>query len=357
MNQKLNRFENNFDFIRLVAAMMVTFGHVFPLVGRYHEEMLARISGGYITGGSGVSVFFSISGYLICQSILYSKNYYSYLWKRLVRLIPGLWVVLFLLTFLVGPILTDLPLSEYFKNRDLFRFLKMAKMYPYYKDLLPGVFQHNPLTNINGSLWTIAYEFTMYLVLLVLSMGKLLEKRGVLVVLFVVGLGCYYAILQNTERFIFCENYLIPVLHLKLNALLEFGLFFWAGMLFYLYQEVIPLHIGLFALALFIWLGLGRFELIGPAEIKAVSLVCIPYIVFYLGFKKGILNNFGKYGDFSYGFYIYSFPVQQLIIAYYGPNLGIFTNFFLVLAIVFPLSYFSWHVIEKQALKYKSLFD
>ena len=91
----------------------------------------------------------------------------------------------------------------------------------------------------------------------------------------------------------------------------------------------------------------GLFEL--------TSFVCMPYIILYIAHAKlPLLNKAGKYGDFSYGLYIYAFHVQQSI-AHFFSGISVMEMFLLTLLIVVPLSFLSLKLIESNALKLKKL--
>jgi peptidoglycan/LPS O-acetylase OafA/YrhL len=352
MYLRTNNSENNFDFLRLFAAILVIIGHAYPLSDRGTYDFITLATAGiFSTAHHAVCIFFSISGYLICQSVQNSSSYSSYLWKRSLRIFPGLFVAIFLTVIVLGPLVTQLSLADYFQHHETLSYFKMLKMYPFYTDSLPSVFQENPVKNINGSLWTLAYEFTMYLVLLILHITKILSKRSIVLVLFVLGLFLEYYI-TITNRF---STIILPILHLNFTDLLDFGLFFFTGTLIKLYRDKIPFNIIFFMIAIIIWFGLGLVHVTSPISIKIISYIALPYIVFYLGFQKGFLNSFGRYGDFSYGFYIYAFPVQQLIVYYLGKNSSIFVLIMLTIICVIPLSYCSWHVVEKKFLKLKNV--
>ena len=82
----------------------------------------------------------------------------------------------------------------------------------------------------------------------------------------------------------------------------------------------------------------------------------LAYIVFYLAYiPKGGIRNFNKLGDYSYGIYIYAFPVQQ-IIAVSVPGISTWGMIGLSFSITAFLAYLSWHVIEKRALTLKNNF-
>ncbi len=352
MNLRTNNSENNFDFLRLFAAILVIIGHAYPLSDRGTYDFITLATGGvFSTAHHAVCIFFSVSGYLICQSIQNSSSYSSYLWKRSLRIFPGLFIAICLTVIVLGPLATQLSLTEYFQHPETLSYFKMLKMYPFYSDSLPSVFQGNPVKNINGSLWTLAYEFTMYLVLLILHFTKILSKRNFVLLVFVLGLSLEYYV-AATNRL---STKILPILHLHLVDLLDFGLFFFAGTLIKLYQDKISFNFTFFALAIFVWFGLWFAHITTPTLLHIISYIALPYIVFYLGFQKGILNSFGRYGDFSYGFYIYAFPVQQLIVYYLGKNSSIFVLIMLTILCVIPLSYCSWHLVEKKFLRLKNV--
>lgn len=81
--------------------------------------------------------------------------------------------------------------------------------------------------------------------------------------------------------------------------------------------------------------------------------MALPYIVLYLAQLKGSINNFSKLGDFSYGIYIYAYPVQQMIINFFGTNISIYKMFIYSFLIVLLLSILSWFLVEEKALKLK----
>ena len=84
-------------------------------------------------------------------------------------------------------------------------------------------------------------------------------------------------------------------------------------------------------------------------------LLCNPaFHNFYLSFLPGALNHFSKYGDFSYGIYIYAYPVQQTLIFFLGPEIGLPLMVFLSFICTLPLAVLSWYVIEKKALAFKN---
>lgn len=86
------------------------------------------------------------------------------------------------------------------------------------------------------------------------------------------------------------------------------------------------------------------------------NYLCLPYIVFWFVFEQKIpVQNAGKYGDFSYGIYIYGFPVQQTIVYFMDNRVNVLEMIVLSFLFTIPLAIFSWFAVEKKALKLKDI--
>lgn len=140
---------DNFVAIRLIAAILVVFGHSFPLTGTVGPEYL-----GNPTSTMAVKVFFVISGYLISESWLRDPNLGRYLQRRALRIFPALIVMCLLTIVIIGPVLTRLSTKEYITSAGTWRYLQNVFLHPNYA--LPGIFEQNIYPNaVNGSLWTL----------------------------------------------------------------------------------------------------------------------------------------------------------------------------------------------------------
>ena len=343
--------KNNFHLIRFVAASLVLFGHCYPLTGRGNYDYITIASQGiFPTSHMGVCIFFIVSGYLVSQSLQNSQNIKSFIWKRMLRIFPALTVVLLLCVFVVGPICTTLSYNTYWMLPETYRFLKLIKLYPYIENSLPGVFENNPEKAVNGSLWTLPYEITMYFFLVFLQLINLFKKRSLILILFIISIPISTYYIFNTSPL-----KLIPIIHLSFTDTLEFGIFFMVGTLTCLFKDKVQFRFVYFIVITFLWFGLGLLHITSSTTIKAISFIALPYIVLYLANLKGKLNTFSKFGDFSYGIYIYAFPIQQMIVNFNTTNISILKLFLLSSLIVLPLSIISWYLVEEPALRYKSL--
>ncbi len=342
---------NNFDFVRILAASMVVFAHSFDIltplekVSSNSEPLRVATQGNMSFGSLGVIIFFCLSGYLITQSLSNSRNYSSFLTKRVLRIFPALILDLVLAVFIWGAIVTSLPLSAYFSDSKTYLYLTNVFLFKI-SYFLPGVFETNINSPVvNSSLWTLPYEFTCYLGMLILDMLLITRNRYLFAIfgfiVFVVGvvvLNSSYSAFRFGETDITLENIfvLFP--------------YFGAGALFYKFRDKISFS-GSVSLVLLVIYCLSFY--FGKSSI--LGYLCVPYIVFWFVFSPSIkLHNAGKLGDFSYGIYIYSFPVQQTIVYYYGNQMPVAQMIFLSFLFTIPLAMFSWFVVEKRALKLKN---
>ncbi|MCE7039372.1 acyltransferase [Dyadobacter sp. CY312] len=348
---------NNFHLIRFLAAVLVIYGHSYPLSGRSNFDYLQVLSGGlFPSAHMGVCIFFSISGYLISMSLVRSTNYVRFIWKRFIRIIPGLIAAIFVTIFLIGPLATTLSLQDYFGTPETYRYFRTIKLFPVYPDTLPGVFENLPVTGINGSLWTLAYEVSCYGALLGAHI-VLRNKTKYLVLALFVMLWCSFLYWREALEM---NPVTLRLIHLDLGHFLNFGMYFLAGSVIYFFQNYIP-YKGRWALALLaaqllvFWCSSvkGYFPL---AAGGLVRYLLVPYVILYLGFKKGWLNRFGNFGDVSYGLYIYAFPIQQLVVMYFLPEMISVSKMFIYsLLLTLPLGWLSWKLVEEPALKLKTL--
>ncbi len=127
-------------------------------------------------------------------------------------------------------------------------------------------------------------------------------------------------------------------------------LYFLAGMLLHLYRDVVPYSRLLFAACLgallLCGLRLGHWEVALP--------VCGSYILLCIAFWRRLgLQRFAHFGDFSYGLYLYAFPIQQLLVLYYGRHLTIPTLFGAAFLLTLCVAVLSWYAVERPCLRLK----
>ena len=340
---------NNFDFLRFLFATLVLFYHCFGLLppgGPGRGGIVERAA--TLAGGGSVDFFFVISGFLVTMSRQRSAGVWWFLKKRALRIYPGFVLASAACAFIAGPLGAD-SAAAYWHH---FRFLKFAL----YLFLLPAdvvgpdmarVFTRLPFRGvINGSFWTLRYEFEMYLLTAAFgSLGLLRRGRAFWVGALFLLLYLLFAVSQAT-RLLSIPDVEIPWVG-NPSAWLRLSACFLSGMTFYLYRDRIPASPALFGLSLLVLLLAGQ----RPEWSSAALPLFGSYALFSFAFQPRIrLENFALWGDFSYGMYLYAFPVQQLLILYVGESL----TPALLFAVAFPLTLacaaVSWHLVERPCL-------
>jgi peptidoglycan/LPS O-acetylase OafA/YrhL len=325
------RTHNNFDALRLIAAIAVMLSHSVQLsYGDETRELVFRLSHGQTNAGAmAVDVFFAMSGYLITGSFLRSNQAADFVIARMLRLLPALAVVLLLLSFVAGPLLSTLPPRAYFSSPSVYQFVARNLIYPY-GGTLPGVFLANPLHGvINGSLWTLRIELGCYLGVFVLGMLRWLDRFKV-------------------AAFYLASLIAVAVFTSDVRAALAAS--FLGGAAIYVWRP--PLHGWVAALCAIGWAGslLTGWEPLGTG-------VCTPYLVIYLALSPSIrLPSLARIGDLSYGTYIYAYPVQQIIVGAMAGAAAWYYTFAFAVPVVLPLAYISWRLVEAPSLAQKHRF-
>lgn len=333
------KYSNNFDIIRFIAATLVLYSHCYPLFGLKYEP-LGRISGYASFGDLAVSIFFVISGFLITHSYVNTKSVIFYLVKRALRIYPALIVVVVLTVFALGPWCTTLSARDYFSRPETSLYLNNIFLKQIYFTL-PGVFVDNAFaSSVNGSLWTLPLEMAMYVMIAVFGFLGFFKKRQIICFVPLLFLYCFIDVYASPQK---------VFLYLAGSQFFQNGLYFVMGMAIYIWRDKIEYSFTLFLGCLCLYF-LGFGQPIG----RLVSVATLPYMIIYLSLIKCRLNLWSKLGDFSYGFYLYAFPIQQTIY-----HLKITTNFTYYFALSFAtttvFSVLSWFLVERPALKLKYL--
>lgn len=286
-------------------------------------------------------VFFIISGYFIYQSLQRSSSLFSYYKKRFLRLFPALFVVL-IITLLLSPFVYEGNVS-FFENKEVYTYLPNNLSLYGFQPVINGIFDNNPYHSINGSLWTIRYEFSLYITLSVLIVFR--KYQQVKVVLLGLCFLCFFVV-YNMFLYRFSGS---SILGMNGYEILDLGTFFICGsLLASLNFEKISKK-WLLALTVSITIAAIYFNVY-----DLVKHIVLPVTILSFGFiPLPFFSTFGKIGDMSYGIYIYSFPVQQTLMHFYKLNVLQLIFWSVLLSILF--GYLSWHLVEKKALRYKNI--
>lgn len=335
-----NRHQNNYDFLRFFAAMFVIFKHSFNLLG------LKFPINEIMNGNFAVPIFFLISGQLITSSAIKTQNIISYFKKRFLRIFPGMIVMTFFVAFIIGPLFTELPLFAYLKNIQTYKYLLSSSIFKIYYTL-PGVFENNIKTDcVNGSLWTLIYELILYIVTAIIVSITFFKNKKKWLLLALIIMFLIRALIAHRYYWF---SYTHPLLlNLNITYLFEWSFYFLIGVNFHHFGDKIKLNWQTLCFLSFLYASSLYFSFNNISSI--LHYIVISYAVFFLGNLKGVLNKFGKYGDISYGLYIYAYPIQQGIISYY-PKINVESLILLSSLITIVLAILSWYLVESPMLK------
>jgi peptidoglycan/LPS O-acetylase OafA/YrhL len=345
LKTKETRIANNFDIIRILFAWFVIVSHSYVLNGEGPTDPLASLTNGYmIFSFIGVKGFFIISGYLIFQSLERSKSILDYLTKRILRIFPALLVVLLLTLFFVyfiyppyqGYYLFQPEIYKYFIGNGI---LFMPHFF------IKGVFESLPNQAINGSLWTIEFEFLFYLLLLFLYPIRR-NKNSLKLILLILLIGLFAGNLFFLNEI---KKVNSPI---SLELVFDLGTYFLMGSLLACFNWDKIQYKQLIVFSSYVILLLATVFKLNYSWVQ----ISLPFIIIFFGKQSSSIATLSHkaLGDPSYGIYLYGFPVQQFIIYFFKPStLGLMISSTLL---CFLLGYLSWILIEKKALQYKNIF-
>ena len=334
--------DNNFHLLRLSAATAVLFSHSFPLsTGDARFEPL-RATFGCTFGSLAVDLFFLISGMLVTMSLMRRDSAADFVRARFFRIWPGLIVAVLLTILILGPAFTTAPLSTYFTSKDTARYLVYnVTLFKGVAYVLPGVFAANPWPDaVNGSLWTLPSEVRCYVALL--AAWALLRAVGVV------------RHFKWAVALTWCALFAWHILSMSHTTLEDsparLWLMFCSGAAIYAFRDRVGLSprwlvVALAAIALSATtLTAGHGMAFG-----IVYSLALPYVMLCAAYlPRGRILAFNRLGDYSYGTYIFAYPVQQSLMHLF-PSLAPLPMFAAALCITLPLAVASWHFIEKPA--------
>lgn len=331
--------KNNFDLLRLALAFSVCLSHL----GEVSSMQAFHPLEWYFYSGVAVDCFFVVSGFLIFRSYQNSSGVLSYMNKRIRRIYPAyLTVVLMSACFL--PLLADATRQLYLSPTWFRYLLSNLGFLNFLQSSLPTLFMANPLHVINAPLWTIKVEVMFYLSvpLIFLMLGRW-KKWLVLGLLY--GASIAYSIIL-LDLYKSSGTYLYLSLAKQLPGQLSF---FLGGGAIYLYFPLFRKHlIKLLPLSLLFLVAKGHTLMPGLYPLALAIVV----ISFALCFPS--LGNWGKYGDISYGVYIYHFPIIQVFTALDLFRGHPWTTFVFLILCILLTSFLSYHLIEKPFLRKSS---
>ena len=350
--------DNNFNLLRFIAASMVLWGHSWAITSAGNDPLAAWFE--VPAPHMAVDIFFAISGFLVTGSLLSRKNLLAFSFARIFRLVPGLFISTLITVFTIGLYFTTLPTNEYLQNPSTYQYIWINSTLLETQISIPGVFDAVGGT-VNGSLWTLPYEFKMYAILA--CIGLLIYVWPRLLPEFFAAIAVLSIALLASIGLMLVAYGPAPLAETLLeNAILSdwrfFSMFFLGGS-FFILRRFIPLNIfilGAIAIAVYVSKKIYFTDTGNNCLFFGVYSLFLPYVVLYFAYLPSrLLNKFNELGDYSYGIYMYAFPIQQSVLA-----LGLASTPWGLTGWAFPatllMAIFSWHMVEKPSMQLKNIY-
>lgn len=343
-----------FDLVRVGLALLILYGHCFWIAGTAPAPAAAA---GAIAAAPGladdaeavrwtpllwegqrqiremlVPMFFALSGFLVTGSAFRTNSLRTFLAFRVLRIAPALTVEITLSALVLGPLLTTFPLALYFTDPKFFEYF--GNIVGLVRFELPGLFHGNPLHAVNINLWTLPGEFYCYLITAALMVAGLLANRLVFTALFAVAT---VMLVVARMHFGYAGRGTVEVIY-----------YFFCGCLLFHWREKVP-----FTPLLFVAACIGAYGLYLSKQ-YAFAPLFVTYVVVFVGLMSLPRIPLLQSGDYSYGIYLYGFPIAQAFVAAIPALRG---NGWMLLALAttatFAFAILSWHVVEKPTLLLK----
>lgn len=325
--------QNSLNALRLLLAVCVILQHAYALSGNFFPNEWIAI----LVGNGPVDGFFTISGFLITRSWLRRPQVWPFLRARFARILPAFWVCLFVTAFLIVP-LSIAAQGGYWQSiigsGESWNYVWSNFFLKIHALGMSGVWDNVPYPGvINGSLWTLYYEFGCYLVVLVIGAATLLRRRYTVAILFAASwLFTLYV-------------HLVGVTNYDALQVARFTITFFSGAMIYRYRDRLKASWILVVLSVVIVIA----SAVWAPDYRMVSSLFLAYALITVG-SKVKNKRLNLTNDISYGVYIYGFPFQQLLVASGFAGAGPLVFFVVCVYMTAPAAILSWFLVEKPIL-------
>lgn len=331
--------KNNFDLIRLLLSLTVFLVHSYQLSLKPELKIITS----FLNSEVAINSFFIISGFLISLSYERSKSTIDYITKRIRRIYPAYFFVVVLCAIMAAA-LSEMPPSRYF-SADLIKYLLanlsfLNLLHPE----LPGVFTDNHVTAVNGALWSIRFEVTFYLLIPIIGAFFHLRSKHLGFLLIFICIFLSYVFLDFISSRLNNEALSLLAFHLPVQLLC----FMCGAFLFHYFDFFEKNFLRAFLVSVICYV-INKYLNIPLLTPIFLSVICI-----FIACNFIYLGNFGKFGDLSYGVYLWHFPVLQTLISLKMFDSNPYIFLLAATIIVLVLAFLSWHIIEKPFLKKSS---
>jgi peptidoglycan/LPS O-acetylase OafA/YrhL len=329
---------SGFDYLRLFLSIAVIAWHgIIVCYGRPAESP-------FWTGPLRPLVcfilpsFFALSGFLVAGS-LERNTIPAFLTLRALRIFPALAVEVLISALIIGPLLTTVTWPEYFSSEKFFHYFFNIVGRIHYE--LPGVFGNVPLPNlVNLQLWTVPYELICYIAITILALLSI-ARRPIWLFSIIVG-----GVLLGTAR-----HYTYVPLVLDDGPpgdMLVIAFLFGASL--YVMRRYIPYSAPLLLISV-----LASWVLLINVNGSDLAALPVTYITIFLGLQNPPKTLLIRGADYSYGIYLYGFPLQQSVSNLFPAYRIWYVNVLGSFAAAGVCAYLSWTFLESKVLNKRKL--
>jgi len=342
LGERLRAFDGNgpgFAHLRIGLSLAILFWHSFGLpYGMQWTRTVPEFPFPSIVAAL-LPMFFALSGFLVMGSALRTNDVRTFLTFRVLRIVPALFTEIALSALVLGPLLTAIPLADYFNSREFLEYF--GSMIGRVRYILPGLFLSNPAPRVvNGALWTVGPEILCYVLIAFAMVAGFFSKPR----LMLLATALYLVVCLASDPWDAAPVYeILPTKTLILSFLTGNGIF--------LYRDRLPyspwLTLAVF-LASLVCIAIAQFDVAHAAVYPAA--IGLAYVAASIGLMKLPPLPFFHRGDYSYGVYIYGFPIQQAIVHFFPGHRDWWFVFAVSLPITLLFAVASWHLVEGPAL-------
>ena len=320
------------NIIKIIAAFLVLFSHSFVLSNGLNDYLSNYTNDTISFGAVSVAILFAISGYYIMYS-LDKKGTGGFIKKRVIRLIPSLFLVVVFCIIFLGLFFCELSLIDYVINIDTIKYLLNIVLIPIHN--LPGVFVNNIYgSSVNGSLWTMPIQFMCYIYVFVFYCLLKIDSKNKYKYLFV-------SVIIAALGYTFCKFMNINIIIAAIRPFLCFVI----GGLLYHYNKNNIITFVITVLLSIVCLVINNY-----ISLNVLLIIFIPYIILYMckNLKIVINNSIINYIlSCSYEIYLLGFPIQQAIVSINGGSMNSYLNFAISIIVVVPISMIIKYLSDK----------